>query len=368
MKHIYSNVAVLFVACTHSFLFSIPRSVLIGDNYSEYIAKEVHDLGPAATIMLDQYVFTFDPIRETLAQEVAEGAYVSINMYRAHFSNPSTYYFFEDVIKLLPHHARKRLQLNKYPGKYTLHAKHLSWREHGHCACHLGSHNLTNLASEANKELMVATYDDFEIFEQCKTFHDTIAHLCSQVYDQNKDYIKSLERVVIDAIPEHRMVMTSLKYDINGSLITFVNALQEGGVALVGSYSINDIKIIQALCDAADRGACITFFIDGQTIDTKTEVRLLKKLHEHGVVIFVYNYDGSKRYKGYACKMHAKFYAAKQVNQPTIVIIPTRNFTKQFGLNMASVHPNDEALFDSLYIWCQKLELECDAYENLAIN
>ena len=66
--------------------------------------------------------------------------------------------------------------------------------------------------------------------------------------------------------------------------------------------------------------------------------------------------------------MHAKFYAAKQVDQSTIVVIPTRNFTKQFGLNMASVHPNDEALFDSLYIWCQKLELECDAYENLAIS
>ncbi len=68
--------------------------MLIGDNYSEYIAKEMHDLGPATTIMLDQYVFTFDPIREILAQEVAEGACVSINMYHAHFSNPSTYNFF----------------------------------------------------------------------------------------------------------------------------------------------------------------------------------------------------------------------------------------------------------------------------------
>jgi len=368
MKYIYKNSILFVLVFSHFLAYSQGRSVLIGENYSEYIAQEVHNLSPAATIMLDQYVFTFDPIRKTLAQEVAEGALVSINMYRAHASNPSTYYFFEDLMKVLPDAAKQRLQVNKYPGKYTLHAKHLSWQENGHCGCHIGSHNLTNLASEANKEIMVATYDDFAVYQECKEFHETVARLCSQVYDQNKDYIKELNREALTAIPDKRTVITSFKHDINGSLISFANTLKKGGVALVGAYSMNDPKVIQALCDAADRGAKITFFLDGQTVDTTREKRLLKLLHAHGVAIFVYNYDGSKKYKKYSCKMHAKFYAARQPGESTVAVIFTKNFTRQFGLNMASVHPNDESLFDSVSHWSHNLMLECERYESLVLQ
>jgi len=366
MNHSFKTI-LLFFAYSSSIL-SQGQSVLIGDNYSEYIQNEISYLGPKANIMLDQYVFTFDPMRQTLAQEVANGAWVSINMYRSHSSNPSTYYFFEDLNKLLPVEAQQRLALNKYPGKYTLHTKHLSWQQGYNCACHLGSHNLTNLASQANKELMVATYDDFDVYQQCKEFHDSIAYLSAQVYDYNKEYLKTLNQITLTEIPASRMVMTSLKHEINKSLISFIQKLNQGGYALIGAYSMNDIYLIQAICDAADRGAKIMFFIDGQTINTKTEFSLLKQLHEHNVNIFLYNYDGSKKYSGYAKKMHAKFYAAQQPGQPTVVAISTRNFTKQFGLNMCSIHPNDEALFNSLYSWCDELAYECDTYESVGLS
>ncbi len=368
MKRLFYKSFFIVLIGSASIVFCQGRSVLIGNNYSQYIENEVHNLGPTANIMLDQYVFTFDSIRQRLAQEAAEGAWVSINMYRAHASNSSTYYFFEDVHKLLSLDAQQRLFVNKYPGKYALHAKHLSWQEGYHCASHLGSHNLTNLASEANKELIVATYDDFAVYQECKKFHDTITHLCSQVYDYNKKYLKSLERITLTEIPSDRMIMTSLKHDINRSLISFIDTLQKDGTALVGAYSMNDLNLIQALCNAADRGTQVVFFIDGQTINTKTEFSLLKQLHEHGVTIYTYNYDGSKKYGRYAKKMHAKFYAAQQPGQPSVVVISTRNFTKQFGLNMCSVHPNDKELFDDLYTWCEQLKNECETYESLGLS
>ena len=361
------NLLSIMLISSHFRLFSESRSVLIGSNYDTYLAQELEERGPSATILLDQYVFTRDLIQETLAQEAKDGARVSINMYRSHRSNSSTYYFFEDLLKTVSDETRKRMQVNKYPGMYTLHAKHLSWFEDGQSGCHIGSHNLTNLASEINKELMVVTYDDQDYFQQCKLFHDTVSWLCGNVYEQNKDFIKSLKRSVLQEIPARRMVLTSLWHDINASLISFINTLGQDSYAMMGAYSMNDIKVIDALCRAADRGADISFFIDGQTINTKTEINLLNLLHAHRINIFLYNYDGSKTYQGYKAKMHAKFYAARTPDQPTVTVISTRNFTKQFGLNMASVHPDDEQLFDQLYDWCTQLAQECDYYQDLGI-
>jgi phosphatidylserine/phosphatidylglycerophosphate/cardiolipin synthase-like enzyme len=351
-----------------SLLNAQSRSVLIGDHYSQYVTQEVQGLSPQATIMLDQYVFTFDPLRKALAQKAADGAHVSLNMYRAHAFNPSTYYFFEDIMKQVSAEVQQRLQVNKYPGKYILHAKHLSWQQADRCACHIGSFNFTNLATAANRELMVVTYDDQAVYQECQEFHARVTQLCGQLHDQNAECLADAGCHVLENIPVRRTVITSLKHDLNASLITCIKNLGKGSVAFIGAFSMNDSAIVQALCDALERGAQINFFLDGTTIDTKVEKRLLAQLHAAGVRVFLYNFDGSKKFGKYACKMHAKFYAARHADATTLVIIGTQNLTKQYALNMASIHPQDPALFASVCRWCQELERECDAYATLNIE
>jgi hypothetical protein len=83
MKHVISRVGIV-LALSVGLLCAQGRSLLVGDHYSQYVTQEVESLTPQASIMLDQYVFTFNPLRKALAQKAADGAHVSLNMYRAH--------------------------------------------------------------------------------------------------------------------------------------------------------------------------------------------------------------------------------------------------------------------------------------------